>query len=203
MTDDTQPEAMDLADWLEAVGGGPSAKRCAALLREQHTRITELESQLAQAADSVPAVEREQERIAFKDAHRHLDLDEVPDAWGRPMFKHSHVEASWLGWIARASRGQAPATAQADSELEAQLAQRFDAADMATAEARGFRDGVASVAANAGSEPIAWLVCTEEGDPSMVFLDQREAQMFLEDDERPTPLYTHHSPTSAEGVEHG
>ena len=31
MTDDTQPEAMDLADWLEAVGGGPSAKRCAAL----------------------------------------------------------------------------------------------------------------------------------------------------------------------------
>ena len=79
----------------------------------------------------------------------------------------------------------------------------FDAADMATAAAQGFRDGVASVAANAGSEPIAWLVCTEEGDPSMVFLDQREAQMFLEDDERPTPLYTHPSPTSAEGVEHG
>ena len=87
--------------------------------------------------------------------------------------------------------------------LESQLAQRFDAADMATAAAQGFRDGVASVAANAGSEPIAWLVCTEEGDPSMVFLDQREAQMFLEDDERPTPLYTHPSPTSAEGVEHG
>ena len=88
--------------------------------------------------------------------------------------------------------------------LEAQLeASGFTAADMATAEARGFRDGVASVAANAGSEPIAWLVCTEEGDPSMVFLDQREAQMFLEDDERPTPLYTHPSPTSAEGVEHG
>lgn len=53
-------------------------------------------------ADSVPAVEREQERIAFKDAHRHLELYEVPDAWGRPMFKHTHVEASWLGWIARA-----------------------------------------------------------------------------------------------------
>lgn len=66
----------------------------------------------AQAAESVPAVdEREQERIAFKDAHRHLELDEVPDAWGRPMFNHSHVEASWLGWIARASHGQAPAQA--------------------------------------------------------------------------------------------
>ena len=31
---------------------------------------------------------------------------------GRPMFKHSHVEASWLGWIVRASRGQA--SSQAD-----------------------------------------------------------------------------------------
>jgi hypothetical protein len=30
MTDDTQPEAMDLADWLEAVGGGGlSPNRCA------------------------------------------------------------------------------------------------------------------------------------------------------------------------------
>ena len=46
-----QPEALYLADWLEAVGGGPSAKRCAALLREQHARITELESQLAQRFD--------------------------------------------------------------------------------------------------------------------------------------------------------
>ena len=69
-----QPEALDLADWLEAVGGGPSAKRCAALLREQHARITALESQLAQ---------------------------------------------------------------------------RFDAADMATASAQGFRDGVASLTAQA------------------------------------------------------
>jgi hypothetical protein len=36
------------------------------------------------------------------------------------------------------------------TELEAQLAQRFDAADMATAAAQGFRDGVASLSANAG-----------------------------------------------------
>ena len=66
-----------------------------------------------QAAGSVPAVEREQERIAFKDAHRHLELDEVPDAWGRPMFKHSHVEASWLGWIARAALAKWGQPAQA------------------------------------------------------------------------------------------
>ena len=39
------------------------------------------------------------------------------------------------------------------TELESQLAQqRFDAADMATAAAQGFRDGVASV--SAGSEPV-------------------------------------------------
>ena len=60
------------------------------------------------------SVEREQERIAFKDAHRHLELYEVSDAWGRPMFKHSHVEASWLGWIARASHWQAPAAPKRD-----------------------------------------------------------------------------------------
>ena len=42
-----QPEALDLADWLEAVGGGGlSPNRCAALLREQHARIAELESEL-------------------------------------------------------------------------------------------------------------------------------------------------------------
>ena len=40
------------------------------------------------------------------------------------------------------------------TELESQLAQRFDAADMATAAAQGFRDGVASV--SAGSETVAY-----------------------------------------------
>lgn len=57
---------------------------------------------------------RDTERTAFKAAHQHLELDEVPDAWGRPMFKHSHVEASWLGWIARAARA-APQPATADA----------------------------------------------------------------------------------------
>ena len=46
MTDNTPPEALDLADWLEAASDGLSAKRCAALLREQHARIAELESEL-------------------------------------------------------------------------------------------------------------------------------------------------------------
>ena len=46
-----------------------------------------------------------------------------------------------------------PALLDRITELEAQLAQRFDAADMATAAAQGFRDGAASV--SAGSEPVA------------------------------------------------
>ena len=37
------------------------------------------------------------------------------------------------------------------AELESQLAQRFDAADMATASAQGFRDGVASVSTGSAS----------------------------------------------------
>ena len=41
------------------------------------------------------------------------------------------------------------------TELESQLAQRFDAADVATASAQGFRDGVASV--SAGSEPVVGI----------------------------------------------
>jgi hypothetical protein len=66
-------------------------------------RIEAAISVLTQAdSQSVPVWEEERE--AFKAAHRHLGLDEVPDAWGQPTFKHSHVEASWLGWIARAAR---------------------------------------------------------------------------------------------------
>lgn len=70
-------------------------------------------------------------------------------------------------------------------------------------DAQALREGRVSTAASAGSEPVAWLVCTEEGDPDMVFLSQHEAQQYLEDDERPTPLYLHPSPTTAEEVEHG
>ena len=46
-----------------------------------------------------------------------------------------------------------------------------------------------------GMELAAFLVCTEEGDPDMVFLDRHEAQQYLEDDEQPIPLYRHSQPT--------
>ena len=73
----------------------------------------------------------------------------------------------------------------------------FTAADMATAEARGFRDGAASAMAG---EPMAWMTFTEEGDPDMVFLDRLEACQYCEDDDPPKPLYLAATPTAqAEG----
>jgi hypothetical protein len=44
------------------------------------------------------------ERAAFEAAHQHLDLTMGPDAWGRPAYVHSHVEAMWAGWQARAAQ---------------------------------------------------------------------------------------------------
>ena len=108
MTDNTQPEALRLADLLEAMSGEASVNRCAALLRSQHARIAELEQEVA-----------------------HTD--------------------SLLGKANALARIRAHHIA----ELEAQLSSAgFTAADMATAEARGFRDGVASVAASAPSAHI-------------------------------------------------
>lgn len=40
-----------------------------------------------------------QDREAFcKEYHPRLDLTEISDAWGYPMFKHPHVESMWQGW---------------------------------------------------------------------------------------------------------
>ena len=77
------------------------------------------------------------------------------------------------GYIAAAHPQAVIALLDRIAELEAQLSaigaggvspligqqtrDSFTAADMATAEARGFRDGVASVAASAGSEPVAGM----------------------------------------------
>lgn len=50
------------------------------------------------------------------------------------------------------------------SNLESHLAQ-YEAGDMASAAAQGFRDGVASV--QQGQEPVAWLVCSVNSDGSL------------------------------------
>lgn len=85
----TQPEALRLADWLESVGGGPSAKRCAELLREQHARIAELEAELvkesARTADQKLRADQmtEQHRMQAamnKQARAELDSAAQPPA---------------------------------------------------------------------------------------------------------------------------
>ena len=51
---------------------------------------------------SHPRSQPDTESAAFAKAYPHLDLDQIPDPWGRPIFKHSHVRALWEGWFARA-----------------------------------------------------------------------------------------------------
>ena len=69
---------------------------------------------------------------ALIERFRDLHFDHAPDGW--PAVRTREITAL----LARIT------------ELESQLAQHFDAADMATASAQGFRDGVASLSANAG-----------------------------------------------------
>lgn len=37
-------------------------------------------------------------RTVFEMLHQHLDLERVLDAWQRPVYKHSHVQALFEGW---------------------------------------------------------------------------------------------------------
>ena len=72
-----------------------------------------------------------------------------------------------------------------------QLAQRFDAADMATASAQGFRDGVASLSLTAaGQEPVAWLYEHKLLGTKQAFTTEPPPGLK----EKCTPLYTHPSP---------
>lgn len=65
-------------------------------------------------------------------------------------FRGLHFDHAPDGWPAVRTR-EITALLDRITELESQLAQRFGAADVATAAAQGFRDGVASVSTGSAS----------------------------------------------------
>jgi len=216
MTDNTQPEALRLAEQYDY--GDPAAHsntwKVAVCneLRRQHARIAELESQL----ESIGA-----------------------GGVNGPLIGQPQAMPDLSALTERGAKAWAGVDAQG-------LREGFTAADMATAAAQGFRDGVASasvnsdgsitpgtwaqlklmmeesawggeiqlsdalanvdefalafIAASASSVPVAWMTFTEASDPDMVFLDRLEACQYCEDDDPPKPLYLAAPPTAqAEG----
>ena len=164
MTDDTQPEALRLANVCSNLTRySMDAHLIAAELRRQHTRIADLEAQLeAVGAGGVsgPLVGRaalsanagEPMASATKDAIMGAAYD----------FRDAHISGSMN--LKRSAH--AILEAAVDNALAAQAAPQQEA-----------------------QEPCGWMTFTEEGDPDMVFLDRLEACQYCEDDDPPKPLY--------------
>ena len=107
--------------------------------------VTALAAGQATAAPAQPAAQQGAAYAALPEPYCNAHDD--ADACYPDMFSEHQMRAfADATHTLRASHGQAPA----------QPAQRFGAADMATAAAQGFRDGVASV--SAGSEPADTVV---------------------------------------------
>ena len=212
MTDNTQPEALKLADALEAVEGGWSvADKCCAELRRQHARIADLEAQLeAIGAGGVsgpligqPQAMPDLSALTERGAKAWAGVDAQALREGR-WYMVTHDGVATLCEDRRDAEKEAKdadmAWPHSGPHRAVQLVEAstagFTAADMATAAAQGFRDGAASLAASAGSEPVAWTTglnwrtdtrCQSE----MVVKLTRKSQPeygFTQ------PLYTHPSP---------
>ena len=90
------------------------------------------------------------------------------------------------------------------AELEAQLASAgFTAADMATASAQGFRDGVASIAANAEGPVVNRATVIEWLDANDIEVTDRQLGGLFHFSAPPTAQAEGWTKASAEGVEHG
>ena len=201
MTDNTQPEALRLADMLTAdewpghVTLVSYARECVAELRRQHARITELEAQLeAIGAGGVNGPLMGQPQAM-------PDLSALTERGAKAW---AGVDAQGLrdGVASVAASAPAPSGHIKEpytlAEIKAKIASNDYSAEMLLQHAMLLLDS-ASLSANAG-EPVAFLVCTEEGDPDMVFLGRLEACQYCEDDDPPKPLYLATPPTAqAEG----
>ena len=131
---------MTAIETLISVLCGPDGKCCISGSDDDRRLIDSALAELAKAAQPAPVLWVSPEQFA-----NFMDADEAQFGRYVPARKTSAGNFTMPLFAARA-----PAPAQPAAELESQLAQRFDAADMATASAQGFRDGVASLSANAG-----------------------------------------------------
>lgn len=104
------------------------------------------------------------------------------------------LNGKWEGWQARASTGftaaDMPEGITRDDTVHGET--YYTAADMATAAAQGFRDGAASLAANAGGEPVAVVGSNFElywagSGPIAPLVEKHGIKVG-------SPLYTHPSP---------
>ena len=168
MTDNTQPEALRLADALEYCDASV-ARQAINELRSQHDRIADLEAQLeAIGAGGVtgpligqPQAMPDLSQLTERGAQAWAGVDAQGLREGR-WYMVTHDGVATLCEDRRDAEEEAKdadmAWPHSGPHRAVQLVEAstagFTAADMATASAQGFRDGVASLAANAGSEPV-------------------------------------------------
>ena len=222
MTDNTQPEALDLADWLEAVGDGLSTKRCAALLRSQHARIAELEQEVAHT-DSLLGKANALARVR---AHHIAELEAQLEAIGAggvsgPLLGHPQAmpdlsqltergAKAWAGVDAQRLRdGGASPSANAGepsghikepytlAEIKAKIASNDYSAEMLLQHAMLLLDS-ASLSASAGSEPVAWRYVDARGHFRYVGYKPSRDMAAEYPLLKPIRLYLH--PSSPEGM---
>ena len=166
MTDNTQSEALRLADEVDEVARTyPDMAEVSAELRRQHARIVELEAQLeAIGAGGVtgpligqPQAMPDLSALTERGAKAWAGVDAQGLREGR-WYMVTHDGVATLCEDRRDAEKEAKdadmAWPHSGPHRAVQLVEAstagFTAADMATASAQGFRDGVASISANAG-----------------------------------------------------
>ena len=174
MTDRTQPEALRLADEVDEVARTyPDMAEVSAELRRQHARIAELESIGAGGVNGPlmgqPQAMPDLSALTDRGAKAWAGVDAQGLREGR-WYMVTHDGVATLCEDRRDAEKEAKdadmAWPHSGPHRAVQLVEAstagFTAADMATASAQGFRDGVASLSANAG-EPMFWVRLCGDG----------------------------------------
>lgn len=65
-----------------------------------------------------------EERAAFEQQYKHLDLTRVINCWGVPEYQHSHVGALWEGWSMRSALPATPSPVTDETALSGEAGKR-------------------------------------------------------------------------------